>query len=89
MITPEDLQEAISTCLTAPRPNASTCMMLAAFYIIQERLPASGCSDSEFMQAIKGKSVKKVLEIVDETLTVLQSVNPNLYDKTIERIHNI
>lgn len=38
MITEKDLQEAIAECQGARNPNASTCIKLAAFYIIQEHL---------------------------------------------------
>lgn len=38
MITEKDLQEAIAECQGQRNPNASTCIKLAAFYIIQEHL---------------------------------------------------
>lgn len=38
MITEKDLQEAIAECQGVRNPNASTCIKLAAFYIIQEHL---------------------------------------------------
>lgn len=38
MITEQDLQEAIAECLGQRNPNASTCLKLAAFYIIRREL---------------------------------------------------
>lgn len=38
MITEKDLQEAIAECQGQRNPNASTCIMLAAFLIIQKEM---------------------------------------------------
>ena len=38
MITEQALREAIAECQGEKNPNRDTCMMLAAFYIIQDRL---------------------------------------------------
>lgn len=38
MITEQDLQEAIAECQGERKPNASTCIKLAAFYTIKEHL---------------------------------------------------
>lgn len=38
MITEQDLQEAIAECQGVRNPNASTCMKLAAFLIIQKEM---------------------------------------------------
>lgn len=38
MITEHDLQEAIAECQGARNPNASTCIKLAAFLIIQKEM---------------------------------------------------
>lgn len=38
MITEQDLQAAIAECKGKKDPNANTCIMLAAFYIIKEHL---------------------------------------------------
>ena len=38
MITEHDLQEAIAECLGQRKPDANTCMKLAAFYTIQNEL---------------------------------------------------
>lgn len=38
MITEQDLQEAIAECQGQRNPNASTCIKLAAFYILKDHL---------------------------------------------------
>ena len=43
MITERDLQEAIAECEGQRNPTASTCVKLAAFYAVRDRLyPAAG-----------------------------------------------
>lgn len=43
-------------------------------------------SDSEFGQAIEGRSVDEILPIVDELMSTLQVVNHRLYDAVMRRI---
>lgn len=38
MITEQDLQEAIAECQGVRNPSANTCLKLAAYYTIQDRL---------------------------------------------------
>ena len=38
MITERDLQEAIAECKGQRNPSSKTCIMLAAFYILQDHL---------------------------------------------------
>lgn len=38
MITMHDLEEAIAECQGQPNPNASTCIKLAAYYIIKNEM---------------------------------------------------
>lgn len=108
MITKEDLQAAIAECQGQRNPNASTCIKLAAFYIIrdhlygeQEERPqysyASGpvesegantvpyISDSEFSQAIEGRDIVEVMEIMDDLMSTLQVVNPRLHASVMRK----
>lgn len=48
MITEQDLQEAIAECLGQKNPNSSTCIKLAAFYIIKNELFSNKSSDEPF-----------------------------------------
>lgn len=42
MISEQDLQEAIAECQGARKPDASTCIKLAAFYTIRRELYGAG-----------------------------------------------
>lgn len=110
MITEQALAEAIAECQGERNPNRDTCMMLAAFYIIQDRLYPSGDrnepeaaysyapppekqveevtyeSDSEFSQAIRGKSTNEVMAVVDEAMDVMKVMLPRLYAGIIRRL---
>lgn len=46
MITEKALQEAIAECQGVRNPNRETCMMLAAFYTIQDHLYPSNYNSS-------------------------------------------
>jgi len=41
MITEQDLREAIAECEGTPKPNANTCIKLAAFYTILKEMKGS------------------------------------------------
>jgi len=46
VITERDLQEAIAECKGQRNPNSSTCIKLAAFYILQDHLfPQEGTTE--------------------------------------------
>ena len=51
MITQKDLQEAIAECYGQRNPNASTCIRLAAFLIIQKELYGESESKQEYSYA--------------------------------------
>lgn len=102
MITQQDLQEAIAECQGQKNPNANTCIKLAAFLTIQKELygpedvevpPRSFSyspgyhSDTEFGQAIEGRSVDEYLPIIDELMTTLQAVYPRLYDSVMQELN--
>lgn len=113
MITEKDLQEAIAECQGVRNPNASTCIKLAAFYIIQEHLygkqeqttdpmptysyatkpePVETAidyySDTDFAQAIDGRSAADIWPVIDELMTVLQATNPRLYAGVMRKIED-
>lgn len=102
MITERDLKEAIAECQGQRNPNANTCIKLAAFLTIQRELygepsevpprsfaysPGIGYnSDTDFGQAIKGKSYDEIMPVVDELMTTLEAVYPRLYYSTMQRL---
>ena len=97
MITERDLIEAIAECQGERNPNANTCIKLAAFYTLHREMfgedkrtqlsdTASLDSDSEFAQAVNGKSFGEVLQLFDELMTTLQAVNPRLYAAVLRKL---
>lgn len=103
MITEHDLREAIAECEGQRNPTASTCIKLAAFYTILEKMypeeirehepvfysrAAGYTSDTEFGRLISGMPEADYLPIVDELMSTLQILNPRLYASVIRKLEN-
>ncbi len=59
MITEQALQEAIAECQGERNPDRNTCMMLAAFYTIQDHLyPGEAPIESRYSQAAPPDNVQ-------------------------------
>ena len=102
MITEQDLRAAIAECQGERSPNANTCMKLAAYYTILTNLypdnrevsysysePPEYTSDTEFMKGIKGKDINRVMELVDELVSVIKVVHPRLYKGVISKLSEL
>lgn len=46
-------------------------------------------SRSEFMQAVEGKDLEKVLKIIDETMSTLQTTLPRIYNCVLSKLKEI
>lgn len=93
MITEQALKEAIAEVQGKREPNRQDCMMLAAFYIIQERLyPEVSYSyaekpdltsgirgNSEFIKAVRETDPGEAWSIMDELMDSLKVINERLY----------
>lgn len=95
MINKENLQEAITTCFEEKNPNAYTCIKLAAYCIILDRISKKDQADvmfsesgsgSEFTKAFISCDSEQALSILDEMMDTLQIVNPRIYENTIRRL---
>ena len=107
MITQKDLQAAIAECNGQRNPNASTCLKLAAYYIINDKLfgeqeeakngysfashenqigEVTYSSNTEFSDAIAGMDMNELIAIIDELMSVLQLINPRLYNGVMRKI---
>lgn len=100
MITEYDLNAAIAECKGDPKPNANTCIKLAAYYIIKNEMYGSAYSfasapaetiieydsGTEFSEAIKGMSYEKVLPILDEIMSSVQILQPRLYAAAMRKL---
>ena len=96
MITEKDLLDAIEECQHVQNPNANTCIKLAAFYTIlqnmygQEEPEAysyASQSESEFAQAIAGKTYQEIMSIMDEAMDALSVLQPKLYASILRKIN--
>lgn len=104
MITEQDLQEAIAECEGQRNPSANTCLKLAAFYTIRDKMyPAEQeepevrqyysrspgpVEQTEFMQAAAGMDRQELLAIMDELMTTLAAILPKLYRGVMRKITN-
>lgn len=103
MITEHDLREAIAECEGQRNPTSSTCIKLAAFYTILEKMypeevqehepvfysrATRYTSDTEFGRLISGMSEEKYLSVIDELMSTLQVLNPRLYAGVIRKLEN-
>jgi hypothetical protein len=106
VITEQDLQEAIAECEGQRNPTSSTCMKLAAFYTIRDKMfpvkhldddtptvlaqsysyDAGYDSDTEFMNAVRGISTSRMLEVMDDMMTTLSVINPRLYAAVMRKL---
>lgn len=96
MITEKDLQEAINDCEMDPNPTSNTCIKLAAYYTLLDRLHRregksysfSSGSESEFMRSIKLVKDDALWSILDEAMDTLKTLHPRLYNGIIRRLQN-
>lgn len=105
MITRQDLEEAIAECQGQRNPNANTCIKLASFLTLQEKMfgrpmpeqsfspppveKLSSYGDSEFLMAVNGKSMADVMPIMDELMESMKVLQPRIYDSVMRKIGNI
>ena len=94
MISRNDLISAIEKCQGQKNPTSSSCMKLAAYYIILDHiLESDGLLNakpkSEFLSSVNGKNENGVLEVIDGLMDVIRKSDPELYYSTIEDLRNL
>lgn len=100
MISRRELDGAIRECEDAP-VSYQVCEKLATFYTVRDHLndepfedehsydAPEGIGDygeSDFLQAIKGRSEGEILAIMDELMQTILITNPRLYQGVMRRI---
>ncbi len=110
MITIKELDKAITECLRKADPDAYTCIKLAAYFIIRDKLsespeqlpppkPAGYLPDkslaktetidyigsTDFIKAVNGRNTADVVSVIDDLMSMLKVVCPELYDKALQR----
>lgn len=102
MITKRELDGAIAECENAPA-SYQICEKLATFYTIREHAykekgtdvehsydgpqTINSYGDTDFLQAIQGKSPDEIWPIMDELMQAILITNPRLYDGVMRRIN--
>jgi len=102
MIREDDLREAIAECEGSKHPTASTCLKLAAYYTIlnhKTEVPQRGYSyasepeiqysTSEFSQLVQKRGIQNCFPIIDEAMSALLMVNPQLYNNIIRKLSEV
>ena len=95
MPSKEDLLDAIKE-IQSKEPTYANCEKLATFYTLlrylyseeqgesRDAFPASG--GSEFREAITGKDIGRVVDVLDEHMEVVKILFPKEYKAVIRRI---
>ena len=94
MITEKELDEAIRQYEDTDNPTSQTCIALAAFYAVKDHLYPAGISydapfysgDTEFGRVVQNRKVEDVMAIMEELMTALQVLHPNLYESVLTKL---
>jgi len=103
MPTKEELLNAIQEMQSKP-PTYNTCEKLATFYTLLSHLYSEGESrgysydvksvfpvstGSEFREAITGKDIEQVVDVLDEHMDMVKILFPKEYKAVIQRINEV
>lgn len=92
MINRRDLEIAVRE-LEHSQPTYQTCSKLADLYIILDHLKPESYSESapktDFLKAVAGKDMSKVLSVMNEMMEATQVLNPRLYENVLMRINEL
>ena len=89
MISRRDLEIAVDE-LENSEPTYENCARLADLYTILDhmKVPLSR-TDTTFLKAVSGKSIDKVMGVMDELMEATQVLNPKLYDNVMARLNEL
>lgn len=97
MFTKRELLNAIKE-LEDSTPTYEKCKKLVMFYTLYDYMYAKpkteekieqvvgAYGESEFMNVIKGQQTQKVWEVMDELMSTLKILNPNLYKGVLVKL---
>lgn len=100
MITEEDLNRAIAECQGQRHPTDNTCVKLAAYLTIKDKLyskeePSYSYeerpirrykSETEFFKIAEKTDSEHMMAVMDQLMDILKSTQPRLYDRVISRM---
>ena len=89
MISEQELVDAITQYENSDNPTAQTCIALASFYAVKDRLYPKRqeySSDTEFGYYVANCPPDKLMEVMEELMDTLKVLNPQLYEGVIQRL---
>ena len=86
MITEHDLQEAIAECEGQRNPTANTCLKLAAFYIIKDKMFPAIQEDKIVMPQYSYSVSTDVKEPQTEFMQLIDGLNPSDYLEVMDEL---
>lgn len=101
MLNLDEINKEILMLETTRDTTYAVIQRLAPLYIVRnnlmqtsvEREPkttnVSTSGDSLFMQAVSGKDISKIMDIMNELVTTLEVINPNLYAAVMRKINDL
>lgn len=95
MISTDEIDKNINELLEQ-KASYQVCEKLACLYTVRDHLAAPStnvtafckCDGSELHDAVSGKDIQTVLDILNEHLCALKCVFPKEYDEVINRLKN-
>lgn len=97
MINKDEIDRAILEH-EAKDTTYANCERLAWLYIVRDHISGQAqkqpvaldiSGDSDFMKLINGKDSVKVFSLIDELMTSIRIIQPNLYTAVIQKIQEI
>lgn len=101
MLNIDEINKEILMIETKHDTTYATIERLAPLYIVRNNLIRSNAEreakttniaesgDSLFMQAISGKDISRIMDIMNELVTTLEVINPNLYAAVMRKINDL
>lgn len=101
MLNIDEINKEILMLETKRDTTYATIERLAPLYIVRNNLMKNNTEhepiatniaesgDSLFMQAISGKDISRILGIMNELVTTLEVINPNLYAAVMGKINDL
>lgn len=97
MLTKRELLNAIKE-LEEATPTYERCKKLVTYYTLfdymyaepknetSEEKVVGAYGESEFMKTVSGQNSQKVWEVIDELMSTLKILNPNLYEGVLVKL---
>ena len=101
MLSIDEINKEILMLESKRDTTYATIERLAPLYIVRNNLIRSNAErevkttnvpvngDSLFMQAVSGKNISQIMDIMNELVTTLEVIKPNLYAAVMRKINDL